>query len=141
MVAALLLVLQKAYQLLLLVAKISLTMTVKTLILNLLLKSHVIAYLNFIQLLLPARSVTILKDGKQILNGWSMMKTFKVFSVNTVKSGKRQAGTWVTKPFNNWKKAVAKMKEHAESEGHIHACQVETNSATALLRGSIAQQL
>ena len=33
------------------------------------------------------------------------------------------------------------MKEHAESEGHIHACQIETSSATALLRGSIAQQL
>ena len=33
------------------------------------------------------------------------------------------------------------MKEHAESEGHIHACQVETSTATALLRGSIARQL
>ena len=33
------------------------------------------------------------------------------------------------------------MKDHAESEGHIHACQIETSSATALLRGSIAQQL
>ena len=33
------------------------------------------------------------------------------------------------------------MKEHAESEGHIHACQIEASSATALLRGSVAQQL
>ena len=57
------------------------------------------------------------------------------------KASNKTGGTWVTKPFNNWKKAVAKMKEHAESEGHIHACQVETSSAAALLRGSIAQQL
>ena len=33
------------------------------------------------------------------------------------------------------------MEEHAESESHIHACQVETSSAVALLRGFIAQQL
>ena len=33
------------------------------------------------------------------------------------------------------------MKEHGESEGHIHACQVETTTAAALLRGSIAHQL
>ena len=33
------------------------------------------------------------------------------------------------------------MKEHAESEGHIHACQIETSNATALLKVSIAQQL
>ena len=87
---ATLVLLQKAlpHQLLLLVAKISLTLTVRTLILNLSLKSHVT---KFIQLLLLARSVTILQDGRQVLSGWSMMKTFKVLSVNTVKSGQGQA--------------------------------------------------
>ena len=87
-----------------------------------------------------------LKDGRQILSGWSMMKTFKVLSVYIVKSGQRQTTKLeehglLNRIANNWKKAVAKMQEHAESEGHIYACQVETNIATALLRGSIAQQL
>ena len=57
------------------------------------------------------------------------------------KASSKTGGTWVTKAFGNWKKAVAKMKEHAESEGHIHACQIEASSFTALLRGSVAQQL
>jgi len=33
------------------------------------------------------------------------------------------------------------MKEHSESESHQNACQVETCSITATLRGSIAQQV
>ena len=70
-----------------------------------------------------------------------MMKTFRVLSVNTVKSGQRQAAKLEEHGLlkhlrSNWTKAIAKMKEYAESEGHIHACQVETNSATALIRGS-----
>ena len=64
-------------------------------------------------------------------------KYCKKWAMESNKTG----GAWITKPFNNWKKAVAKMKDHAESEGHIHACQIETSSTTALLRGSIAQQL
>ena len=39
------------------------------------------------------------------------------------KSNPKTGGRWITKPFSNWKKATAKMKEHAESEGHILACQ------------------
>ena len=44
-----------------------------------------------------------------------MMKTFKVLFVNTVKSGQRQAAKQEEHGFlkhlaNNWKKAVAKMK-------------------------------
>lgn len=66
---------------------------------------------------------------------------FCKFCKKWAKASNKTGGTWVTKPFNNWKKAVAKMKEHAESEGHVHACQIETSSATALLRGSIAQRL
>ena len=38
------------------------------------------------------------------------------------KSNPKTGRTWITKPFSNWKKAIAKMKEHAESEGHILAC-------------------
>ena len=32
---------------------------------------------------------------------------------------------WVTKPFQNWKKAVQKMKEHASSESHLRQVEVE----------------
>jgi len=66
------------------------------------------------------------------------MKIYKVFSVNTAnKTGE----TWVTKPFHNWKKAVAKMKEHSKNESHQNGCQAETCSVTEILRGSIAQQV
>ena len=33
------------------------------------------------------------------------------------------------------------MKEHAESEGHILACQTETAAASALHEGSVLQQM
>ena len=33
-------------------------------------------------------------------------------------SSQGSGGVWVTKPFQNWKKAVQKMKEHASSESH-----------------------
>jgi len=45
--------------------------------------------------------------------------------------GKRKQQNWVTKPFHNWEKAVAKMKEHSESESHWNACQAEICSVTA----------
>jgi len=57
------------------------------------------------------------------------------------KSSNKTRGMWVTKPFHNWKTAVAKMKEHSESESHRNACQDETCSVTTTLRGSIAQQV
>jgi len=57
-----------------------------------------------------------------------MMKIYKASNI----------GMWVTKPFHNWRKAVAKMKEHSESESHRNA---ETCSVTAMLRGSITQQV
>ena len=57
------------------------------------------------------------------------------------KASNKTGGTWVTKPFHNWKKAVAKMKEHSESESHRNVYQAETCSVTASLRGSIAQQV
>jgi hypothetical protein len=37
------------------------------------------------------------------------------------KSLQRTGGTWVTKPFKNWKKAIEKMKAHAQSDTHIQA--------------------
>jgi len=74
-----------------------------------------------------------------------MMKIYKVLFVNTAKkwakASSKTGGTWVTKPFHNWKKAVAKMKEHSESESHRNVYQAETCSVTASLRGSIAQQV
>ena len=33
------------------------------------------------------------------------------------------------------------MKEHAESDGHILACQTETAAASALREGSVLQQM
>jgi len=39
-----------------------------------------------------------------------MMKIYQVLSVNTAKASNKPGGAWVTKPFHNWKKAVAKMR-------------------------------
>ena len=48
----------------------------------------------------------------------------------------RTGGTWITRPFTNWKKAVGKMKEHSESSGHILACQKESAATATLLNFS-----
>jgi len=70
-----------------------------------------------------------------------MMKINKVLSVNTAKNGQRQATKLEEHGLLNYlKKAVAKMKKHSESESHQNACQAETCSVTATLRGSIVQQ-
>ena len=70
-----------------------------------------------------------------------MMKIFKVLSVSTVKSGGNQilklAGDGSLSLLATGKKPTAKMKEHAESEGHIMACQTETAAASALCEGSV----
>jgi len=52
------------------------------------------------------------------------------------KVSNKTGGTWVTKPFHNWKKVVAKMKENNENESHQNTCQAETSSVTATVRGS-----
>ena len=31
----------------------------------------------------------------------------------------RMGGAWITKPFNNWKKAIEKLRAHSKSEVHI----------------------
>ena len=34
-------------------------------------------------------------------------------------------GVWVTRPFQNWKKAIQKMKAHATSETHVRHLEAE----------------
>ena len=51
----------------------------------------------------------------------------------------RTGGAWITKPFNNWKKALEKMRAHSQSEVHIQSCAAEADAATALKGGSIVQ--
>ena len=40
-------------------------------------------------------------------------------------SSQGSGGVWVTKPFQNWKKAVQKLKEHASSESHLRQVEAE----------------
>ena len=50
----------------------------------------------------------------------------------------RHGGTWVTKPFTNWKNASEKMRAHSKSDLHLQACQV---SMVAEREGTIVQHL
>ena len=54
------------------------------------------------------------------------------------KSLQRTGGVWVTKPFQNWKRAVEKMRAHERSESHIRASEALLLAAKS---GTIAQQL
>ena len=47
-------------------------------------------------------------------------------------------GMWVTKPFQNWKKAAEKKRAHERSESHIQASQA---LLLATKSGTIAQQI
>ena len=40
-------------------------------------------------------------------------------------SSQRSGGVWITKPFQNWKKAVQKKKDHASSESHLRQVEAE----------------
>ena len=53
----------------------------------------------------------------------------------------KTGGTWISRPFKNWKKAIEKMKAYAKSEVHILSCEAEKAAARALQEGSIIQQL
>ena len=44
----------------------------------------------------------------------------------------RTGGTWISKPFKNWMKAIEKMKAHAKSDIHIQSCEAEMAAARAL---------
>lgn len=50
----------------------------------------------------------------------------------------RTEGAWITKPFNNWKKAIENMCAHARSDIHIQSCEAEMVAAR---QGTIIQQL
>ncbi len=53
-------------------------------------------------------------------------------------SSQGSGGVWVTKPFQNWKKAIKKMKAHASSEFHLR----QTEAALVVsMKGTIVQQL
>ena len=51
----------------------------------------------------------------------------------------RTGGTWITRPFTNWKKALGKMK--AQSDIHVQACQASMLAERAAKEGTIMQQL
>ena len=50
----------------------------------------------------------------------------------------RFGGAWITKPFNNWKKAIEKICPHVRSDIHIESCEAEMVAAR---QGTIVQQL
>ena len=49
----------------------------------------------------------------------------------------RTGGAWITKPFNNWKKAIEKMRAHSQSDVHIQACAADLAVATTLRDGTV----
>ena len=53
----------------------------------------------------------------------------------------RTGGTWISKPFMNWKKEIQKMKIHAKNDIHILSCEAEMAAVRALQEGLIIQQL
>ena len=57
------------------------------------------------------------------------------------KSSGASGGTWVSKPFYNWKKATEKMRTHAQSNIHQQSCEAELAAARSMQEGSIIQQL
>ena len=67
-----------------------------------------------------------------------------VFCKECKKAGEslqKTGGTWVTKPFTNWKEASEKMKEHSQSDIHVQACQASMLAERAAREGTIMQQL
>ena len=53
----------------------------------------------------------------------------------------RTGGVGTTIPFNNWKKAIQKMKAHAQNEGHVRAKQEASASKASQQAGSVIKQL
>ena len=64
----------------------------------------------------------------------------KIYRVHSAKQ-KGTGGTWITKPFTNWKKATQKMKSHSKSEVHLLSCQLDMEGDRARKEGSIISQL
>ena len=57
------------------------------------------------------------------------------------KSLQRTREAWITKPFNNWKKATERMRAHSQSDVHIQSCHAELAATRAMKEGSIVRQL
>ena len=53
------------------------------------------------------------------------------------KSLQRIGGAWITKPFNNWKKATKKMRAHLQSDVHIQSCDAEFTATRAMKEGRV----
>ena len=71
-----------------------------------------------------------------------MMKTAKACFVRSAKKLlQRTGGTWVTKPFTTWKKALEKIKAHSQSDIHVQACQTSILAEREAREGTIMQQL
>jgi len=61
------------------------------------------------------------RNGKRIFHNDNYQSAFcKVYwkSVPTRTQTSQGSGVWVTKPFQNWKKAVEKMRKHERSDNH-----------------------
>ena len=61
--------------------------------------------------------------------------------VENMESSGASGGTWISKPFCNWKKATEKMRTHAQSVVHQQSCEAELAAARSMQEGSIIQQL
>ena len=55
------------------------------------------------------------------------------------RSVQKTGGAWITQPFNNWKKALEKMRAHSQSDEHIQSCEAQLAADTAVHQGSVIQ--
>ena len=84
------------------------------------------------------------RNGENNFVGLSTMKIIKELFCKICKkrgtSLQRTGGAWITKPFNNWKKALEKMRAHSQSDVHIQTCAADLAVATTLRDGTIIEQ-
>ena len=52
----------------------------------------------------------------------------KVCRKQEPQSLQKTRGTWITKPFKNWKRAVEKMRTHSKSDSHIKSRVISSKS-------------
>ena len=63
---------------------------------------------------------------------------FKKFGGKSLQHSK---GVWISTPFNNWKKAIERMKAHERSIVHASSSQAALTAEETLREGSVLQQL
>ena len=84
-------------------------------------------------------------NGKGALLGKYTMTIFKESSIRFTERGeyflKRTGGTWSSRPFKNWKKAIKTMKAHVKSEVHILSFETHKTASRAVQEDSIILQL